>query len=335
MRLAALFLLLLDCAIAVQPSLSPGQNPLQRSLSLLPNSADWKGQEADSGKLRFLLLSSYSANTTGTGKVWVVPSTQPSQAFVLITGLDAPTGICYDRTSRFLYVVDAGLNSASQGRILQFTIDTDLKDRFILAEDEVATIYEGPRPFDCWVDAYGNLYFVDSQTQSINIVSFLDLWSGFANKQVTLYRRTSANPQVSVPVSLQVVSSSTIYYVNNANTGPAGLLNSAPTRTRYLNEAETTQEVTDFGQAWGLAVTEEGLYYSTAEGEVWRESRGRLGLKAQGFGRPRGVCASGKRLYVADNEYGEVLSLSTGQGEEVPEGFIRIPGVYEVYCLNN
>ena len=134
----------------------------------------------------------------------VVPSAQPSNAFVLITGLDAPTGICYDRRSRFLYVVDAGLRSNSQGRILQFAIDTDLKDRFILAEDEVATIYEGPRPFDCWVDAYGNLYFVDSQSQSINIVSFLDLWSGFANKQVTLYRRTSANPQISVPVSLQL-----------------------------------------------------------------------------------------------------------------------------------
>lgn len=264
-----------------------------------------------------------------------MPSAQPSNAFVLITGLDAPTGICYDRRSRFLYVVDAGLRSNSQGRILQFAIDTDLKDRFILAEDEVATIYEGPRPFDCWVDAYGNLYFVDSQSQSINIVSFLDLWSGFANKQVTLYRRTSANPQISVPVSLQVVSSSTIYYANNAYSGSAGLLNSVPTRTRYLNQAETTAEVTDFGQAWGLAVNGDELYYTTAEGEVWRYSRGRLGLKAQGFGRPRGVCVSGKRVYVADNEYGEVLTLSTGREEEVPDGFLRIPGVYEVYCLNN
>lgn len=334
MRLAGLFCLILACG-AAPISFTPSQNPLERDSSLLPPSPDWKGAEEDTGELRFLLLSSYSAGVSGTGKVWVMPAKEPSAAFVLITGLNTPTGVCFDKGNSFLYVVDAGLTTSTQGRILQFTIDTDLKNRFILGQDEVATIYEGPRPMDCWVDAYGNLYFLDSQSQSINIVGYLDLWSGFANKQVTLYRRTNIHPQVNVPVSLQVVSSSTIYYVNNANSGAAGLLNSVPTRTRYLNEAETTQVVTDFGAAWGLAVSTEGRYYSTEEGEVWRLGK-RLGLKGRGLGRPRGLCLSGNRLYVADNEYGEVLSFATGEGEDSdPEGIIRVPGVYEVYCVNN
>ena len=331
MNLLRLLPLILTCSATTQSflSITPAQNPLHRDSHLIPMSPDLKGLEASVGSLRFILFSTFLPNQPGSGKVWVLPVPSPNHAYVLITGLNSPTGICFDRRSHYLYVTD-------ESRILQFTIDTDMKDRFILGEDEVATIYKGERVMDCWVDGYGNLYFLDSEMESIDIVGYLDLWSGFENKQTTLYRR-SGNPYIHSPVALQVMDSSTIFYVNNANPDSAGLLNSVSTKTRYLNQAEVTSLVKDYGVPWGIAVNEEGVYYTNEE-EVWRYGRkkGTTTRKAAGMGRPRGLCVSGDELYVADNEYGAIFRLSTGSEEDLnPEEVVRVPGVYEVYCLNS
>lgn len=313
------------------------QNPLKRDRDLLPDDPDDKGDEADDGDLQFLLVTSFIAGSAGTGKVWVVPESNPSDSFVLVSGLDSPTGVCYDKNNAFMYVADSG-TQGNNGRLLQFLIDTNLDSRFVLADYTVATIYEGASPYDCWVDAYGNLYFVDSVTNSTNLVSYLDLWTGVADHQRVLYQRSDANPFLSAPVALEVENSKTIFYVNNLDPEDTGLLNEATARSRSLNEGSIKTDLRVVRRPWGLAVSGNFVYYSTDDGSVWayRRDDPNLYVKSTLFRQPRGMCKGGDRLYLADFDYGEVFSLSLGSDQDHdPKGIVRMQGAYEVYCVND
>lgn len=338
-------LVLLGLVAAVTPQkdattfldVSAQQNPLRRDTDLLPDDPDDKGDEADGGSLQFLLVSTFIAGSAGTGKVWVVPESNPGDSFMLVSGLDVPTGVCFDKNNKFLYVADSGLEG-NNGRILQFQIDTNLRSRFILADYTVATIYEGPSPYDCWVDAYGNLYFVDSETNSTAIVSYLDLWSGVAGRERILYQQSDSNRQISAPVALQVEDSRTIFYVNNLDPEDAGLLNEASARSRSLKGGRIRTDLRVVRRPWGLAVTNSYVYYSTDDGSVWayRRDDPNLYLKSTQFRQPRGMCKGGNRLYLADSDYGQVFSISLGSDQDrEPRGVVRIQGAYEVYCLND
>lgn len=308
------------------------QNPWNRDTDLLPTSPNDRGQEAIDGKLRFLLATSFQTGSPGTGKVWVIPPSNPLASFVLISGLAEPTGLCYDKNNAFLYVVDQG-----DGRILQFQVDTDLKKRFILANYMAVTIYTGESPYDCSVDAYGNLYFVDSVRNAIFLVSYLDLWSGFSGQEHILYLRTATSQSLNQPVSLSIPDSRTLFFLNHAHPEDAGLLNQAPAKASYLNQWSIHSAVRMLQQPWGLAVSPDYAYYSTEDGSLWafRLSKPNLFLKTQGLERPRGVAYAQGSVYVADYEAGEVYSLRAGREEEELEGVVRIEGVYEVYCVTN
>jgi DNA-binding beta-propeller fold protein YncE len=311
---------------------SSEQNPWNRDTDLLPKSPDDHGKEAIDGKLRFLLATSFQTGAAGTGKVWVIPPASPTSSFVLISGLAEPTGLCYDKNNGFLYVVDQG-----DGRVLQFQIDTDLKERFILADYIAATIYAGASPYDCSVDSYGNLYIVDSSRNAILLVSYLDLWSGFSGQERVLYLRTSASPRINQPVSISTPDSRTLYFLNNADTEDVGVLNQVPAKAIYLNQWQIHSAVRMQEQPWGLALSHDFAYYSTEDGSLWayRLAKPNLYLKTQRLQRPRGVAYAQGEVYVADYEAGEVYSLQAGAEEEQLKGVVRIEGVYEVYCVSN
>jgi len=311
---------------------SSDQNPWNRDTHLLPKSPDEHGKEAIDGKLRFLLATSFQTGSQGTGKVWVIPPSNPLASFVLISGLAEPTGLCYDKNNAFLYVVDQG-----DGRVLQFEIDTDLKQRFILANYIAATIYTGESPYDCSIDSYGNLYLADSSRNAILLVSYLDLWSGFSGQERVLYLRTSTALSLNQPVSLSIPDSQTLFFLNHADTEDAGLLNQAPAKAVYLNQWRIHSSIRMLQQPWGLALSPDYAYYSTEDGALWayRLAKPNLYMKTQGLQRPRGVAYAEGEVYVADYDAGEVYSLRAGREEEQLRGVVRIEGVYEVYCVSD
>jgi len=78
------------------------------------------------------------------------------------------------------------LTFGATGAIYQYEVDWDGDDDFEISKDVYTVIYEGAKANDCSVDEYGNLYFT-TESHQINIVSYLDLWSGFTNQHVTIY----------------------------------------------------------------------------------------------------------------------------------------------------
>ena len=212
----------------------PGQNPLGRDEDDLPKTADEKGSEAASGDTDYLLVTSFKSQVPGSGQIWTIPK-HKDESFVLIAGLQTPTGLCFDKNHDFLYVCDPG-----QGKIFQFEIEKQKSKKFILASDQVATIYQGLAPTHCSVDAYGNLYFVDLLDESIGFVDYLDLWAGLVNINRTLYRNI---PQLSLPSDIAVDGSKTIYFVNSLNPQDAGVINSAPAAVKALNAEPVTSRL--------------------------------------------------------------------------------------------
>ena len=117
-------------------------------------------------------------------------------------------------------------------------------------------VYEGPGPSDCSVDAYGNLFFVETDVNEIKMIGYLDLWAGFKNRHYTLYYYDEKTP-VSKPVALDVVDSEDIYFINNENTDEFGLIIQAEAFTEYVNGELTEILKRDDYPGWGVAYSED------------------------------------------------------------------------------
>lgn len=229
------------------------QNPLGRDSDELPDTPGDKGREPNSGDFQWLLISTFIEGQTETGKVWAAPADSPEDAYALIVGLERPNAICFDPNHDFLYVCDS-----SQGVIYQYVVDWDDDDRFIISSDVVTRIISNANPQSCAIDAYGNLYYTD--TDSINVVAYLDLWGGYEGQNRVLYE---GGDLMDGPKGLDVYRSRRIYYVNSRNTGDAGLLNMAPTRSETTRIAVREDRI-----GRDVAVSPEYAYFTDGDGSV-------------------------------------------------------------------
>lgn len=314
--------------------ITPQQNPLGRDIDDLPEDSDDKGDEAIDGDIDWLLVSSFSVNTMGSGQVWAVPAAQShrDEAFVLIAGLQVPTGVCFDKNHDFLYVCDP-----AQRRVYQFEIDRDGKRKFVLAGDQVATIYEGLAPVDCTVDAYGNLYITDLATQSIEFIDYLSLWSGLVNNNSTLY---SGSNKLTAVIGIEVEDSDTLYFANLADAQDSGVLNSAAAFTLGNNTDPITTRLRTNLQAQGLGLSQDYVYISGADGSVWAfdyHGDPNLFLKSAGyFVDPRGICTGDGHVYVADFSLGGVYRFEDSDDEDDRvRRMFGLEGAFAIDCVND
>jgi hypothetical protein len=239
---------------------SPAQNPMGRDADDLPSSPNDKGDEHYKGDLSWVLVTSWTAGESNTGKIWAVPRDRDDrdQAFVLVGGLQTPTGVCFDSNHEFVYVCDPG-----QGTIYQYAVNWKGKKRFVLESDLVATIAQNVTAQDCTVDAYGNLFYVDSAENSIVEVDYLSLWSGYLTPGRVVY---AGGETISTPVGIDIWKSRTIYYINSADSRDAGVLNSA---TADPSDGGITVDVREDRIPYGLAVTPDYAYFSLSDGSVF------------------------------------------------------------------
>ena len=241
---------------------TPDQNPLGRDTDLLPEDADDMGDDHRDGDLSWVLVTSFNQGVVNTGKVWAVPvdRSDRDEAFVLVGGLQTPTGVCFDPNHNFVYVCDPG-----QEVIFQYQVDWEDDSKFVLQSDVVATIVTGVLAQDCSVDAYGALYYVDSRANAIGKVGYLDLWAGYLGQETIVYRGEDNPNTIAGPISIDVYDSETIYFVNNDNPAYMGLLNSAPVDP---SDGDVEIEVREDRTPWGVAVSDDYAYFTLSDGSV-------------------------------------------------------------------
>jgi len=311
---------LLALCWAQQSFLTP--NPLNRAPSQAYSSAD---NTPKTGKLQYLLLTTYLEDIPGSGKVWVVPVTRPDQSYVLAAGLSTPLGTCFDQVQGFLYVCDPG-----QSRIMQFSVE--MEQDLVLASDQVATIYEG-KPSACVVDSRGNLYFTDMESDTVNRVDYADLWPGYLNLSYPFYSGNSTEAGVSGPIAIDIDANDEIYYMNSRDPEDQGLL------VQGSSDGLPIALIRSEGLPQGLTVAASFAYYTTSEGTIWAykyNKRRNLYLKSSSFFHsPKGICAGSKRVYVADSALGAVYRFPDDSQEVLqPELFLRVAGAAGLFCLS-
>ena len=258
---------------------------------------------------------------------------------MLISGLQRPTGLCFDVNHDFLYVTDIGYEQI--GFIYQYEISWNDKGRFILKRDVYIQIYEGKSPYDCKVDEYGNLFFIDSEDSIVYAIGYLDLWSGFKNQHYPVYTRNTNQQNIDTPVAMDIHNSKTLYFINNRNSMDSGLLNSASAVPVSTNSSAVDILIRSSFKGWGLAYTENDyVFYSQSNGDVWAydtQDEDKQHIKSTGFFKdPRGLCYGDGKVYVADYELGEVYTLDDDSDDnETPKEFVKIQGAYNVFCVNS
>ena len=312
-------------------------NPIVRDLDDLPDDADDDGSDPSDGDLEFLLVTSFTENTVGSGKVWVIPkdSDDRDNGFVLIGGLQRPVGVCFDVNNEFLYVVD--LTSENTGSIYQYEIDWDDDDKFELSKPEYTVVYEGRSPYDCAVDEYGNLFFVDPSANQVNMINYLDLWSGFLNQQIVLYSAVD-DLVVSRPIAIDTYEKKKVYWLNSENQNTNGLLITAPGRSEFMSDRRPTASVRDTREPFGMAASDDYVYYTLEDGSVWaydRDDKDKVKMKTSGvLSQPRGVCYGDDHIYVVDHSSGTIYRMDDDGDLETPDPFIRVEGAYNIHCVN-
>jgi sugar lactone lactonase YvrE len=298
-----------------------------RDEALLPEDLDDAGDAAYEGDSLFILMTSFSPNLNFTGTVIAVDDSFENSA-VLIEGLGAPTGLCFDSSHDLLYVTDL---YTSTGYIYQYEISRT-SDAFELRSDQYIIVYEGSEPYDCAVDVYGNLYFVDRAEESISVINYLDLWSGFKNQHQTIYSKESGSP-ISSPTSVDVYESDLLYYTNGADAQDVGLVNRA---FRQLSAGSgrgiETYTLDNCTAAYGVVVDGTDAFFSADDGFVYKAKFGSNDTERaaqRAFEAPRGLCVSEADLYVADSASGVVYRVD-GEAKAV----FTLENVYGLHCVN-
>lgn len=209
---------------------------------------------------------------------------------------------------------------------------------FVLKRNVYVIIYEGKYPSDCKIDAYGNLYFLNSETDEISIIGYLDLYSGFSNRQYTLYVKDESNSAIYAPVALEVVDSEYLYYTNSANGDEAGSLNRAKTVVSETNSEEINIIVKNTNPAWGVAYVDSSkAFFSLNTGEIWSvdlNNPDNLYRKStEQLKEPRKMCYGDGKIFIADHDLGEIVTFSSDHGAEDPTTLIKIQAVYSTFCV--
>ena len=307
---------------------------LDRDTDEAPGDDPVLGEEYVVGDNRYILVTTYIPDTAGTGKVYVFPSDSPSDYIYLIEGLEAPSGVCFDKNHNFLYVTDQG-SSTTTGAIYQYQIEWD-SEKFELANNIMVEIYNSGMPSDCKIDGYGNLFFTDTQLNSINLVEYSDLYFGYLNLNTVLYSPDEETIALDMPVAIEVVNSENIYYINNGDTSVAGTLNEAEAEITATNDEPINVFVTEAIAAWGLAYTEDRLYYSLDSGDLkaYEIVEKTTTLYSSGyFIAPRGLCYGENTVYIADNGAGILYSLRDGS-TNTPTIVAYLQAAASCYCVN-
>jgi len=312
-------------------------NALDRDEDELPEDADDKGDEAADGDLLWMIVTTFVDEEAGSGQVIVYPQDPFEPAYELVSGLDKPVAACFDINHEFLYVVDP--TYGDQGYIYQFEINYDDDEKFILRRNEYVIIYQGANPYSCSVDAYGNLYFTDATENTVNFVDYLDLWTGYTNYYRTLYSRTDDETDVNVPVGVNIHESEDLFFINNEVNSESSVLYEASVSLKGTNTGSLSKAVHGDEGAWGLAVSDDYVFYTTKEGSLWvfdRDDEEDSTIKANKFFvDPRGVTYCEGDFYVADYGRGIIYSFKDNADEEKPDYFAQIKNAYGIYCVSS
>lgn len=279
--------------------------------------------------VNFLLLTSYISDDQRTGKVWVMPLEDPSNTYLLLEGFQVPLATCIDTVHLFLYIVDYGA-TYGHGSIFQYVIDID--STIEIAQDQYVEVYLG-RPTDCRVDSYGNLYFLDSHYSSINLISFPDLFAGFKNKQLSIYKGDKSQVSVNKPSRFDFVDNKYIAFANS-NVG-CGTLNFAVSEVESMNQEDIILVKEHNLKAWGVAFGDGKVFYSLETGEIWvfdMITEQADVLSTGFFVAPKGICYADSRLYVADHGIGALYYIDIVS--KSPVLVASIQAIESVYCLN-
>ena len=294
---------------------------------------DESGDDHSDGATEWILVSSYDETKENSGKIWVIPEDDEDEGYVLISGLDIPVGICFDVNNEFLYVVD--WTYGATGVIYQYEVDWDDDDDFEISRDVYTVIYDGAKANDCSVDEYGNLYFT-TENHQINIVSYLDLWSGFTNQHVSIYNDLAG--KVQYPQGIDVIGSDDIWFVNAGDTNSVhGVLNEADAKTKFLNSEEIYTRVSGDFKSWGVAASDDYVFF-TAEDKVyvWDIDDEELHIKNKEIDNPRGIAYGDNEIYVVDALDGAIYKIDADdEDEELTDSWVKVEGAYAIFCVNS
>lgn len=308
---------------------------LERDEDEAPEEDPEPEDEYQEGETFFLLVTTFIPNEIGTGKVFAIPNNDPEDFSQVIIGLQEPTGLCFDVNHNFLYVADQG--GFYDGGIFQYQISWDSDDEvFALENSFYLQIYTG-KPSDCKVDAYGNLYFTEINTNSIYKVTYADLYNGYQDTYTILYTADEECYQIDNPIAIEVYQSEDLYFVNNADGSFSGTLNKAEAEIEETNEEDIHILVVETTPASGLALGKNFAYYSLENGEVKGynlEDRNSETFSSGFFIDPRGLCYGDGQIFVNDNGAGGVFIMDEGDDDE-PELFVYIQAPVSCFCVNS
>jgi hypothetical protein len=193
-------------------------------------------------------------------------------------------------------------------------VDWDDDDDFELVKHTYSVVYRGMPAVACSVDEYGNLFFA-TQEDKINIVSYLDLWSGFTNQYTTIYDQRSG--KIDGVTGLDVVDSDDIWFTNLHNTETVGVLNKAEAKTSYINseevrtiiEAPTGAHAVSVSDDYAFFVTDDELFMYDIDDEE-------LTLKTYGFTQATDASYGDDKVYVVDHGTSHVHKILIESDED-------------------
>jgi sugar lactone lactonase YvrE len=277
----------------------------------------------------FVVLTTFFGDKEGTGKVWVLPLRKPSGIYLLLEGFRAPVSACFDRDHMFLYVVDKKVGK-KDGRIFQYKIRIK-KGKLAIAHDFYVKVYSGD-PGDCKVDFYGNLYFTDTKKNSINFISFADLFSGFQNKYFTIYSNSKENKKLTNPESLTFSSSGLLFFTTSEK--EHNFINYAASEVESLNQYKVNYLLTRSKKISGIAYGDNKIFYSV-EGAVFCFNLLKMSeeiLNDYGFIDPQGLCYLDNKLFVADHAVGAVFVVDLVKKDV--RMIASVQAVFGLVCLD-
>lgn len=283
--------------------------------------ASEKGKDFHYGTTRFIVVTSFIQDELGTGKVFVIPKEEPMDYWVLIEGLNTPIGLCVDINHEYLYIVDKGYNET--GVIFQFMIEIT-EDNLTVISDTAYEIYSGT-PTDCKVDSYGNLYFTDSNSQSLNKVLYSDLLYHYTNTYTALYSSESVQ---TYPTSLDLYKDKTVFFSGNNENGTLSVADIKGQGVRVL--------ISELNETFGVGISNKQVFYSleTPQIKVWDiEKESNWTFHSSGLITPKGICTGQDSIYVLDYDAG-ILYQGTSSKLESLTSFAYVQAGYSCFCIN-
>jgi hypothetical protein len=194
-------------------------------------------------------------------------------------------------------------------------------------------VYEGPHARDCSIDEFGNLYFT-TDTNEINITSYLDLWAGSKNTHSVICNRDSE--RIDSPRGLSVVESEDLWFVNGADVEVVGLLNHAEANTSSTNSHTIeTKAIGEYG-GYGCVANEDYVYFTSGSTVyAYDIDDEEVSTKNRALTDPRGIAWGDDDLYVVDRADGSVYRIEAcDEDEEVAKSWVRITGAYGIFAVN-